>query len=252
MEQQHTLGLFRYHWIGINYRKGTEDEKVLDHSFDRDIFLREIPSFRPSKNSVIVDVGAHIGTFSLLCALRFPEARIHAFEASHETFEILAENIRCNNLRQVSAYHQAMAGQTGKVRLFHSVKTGNWGHSITRAFSSSYEEVDATTLEAFVVERAIPFIDLIKFNCEGAEFEIIVNTPEAILKKIGVAIILYHEDLDEVHGNASNIAHLFRRLGFRVDTIPKAKDRGWIIVWNRSRYSFAFFLWKAIVRRIHR
>lgn len=250
MEQKLKLSSYFYKGIRINYRLGTEDEKVLNHSFEKDIFFKEIPSFIPSRAPVIIDVGAHIGTFSLLASLKFPEATIYAYEASRESFRVLLENKESNKLDRLKVFHGAISSLSGTVKLFHNEKTGNWGHSITKPLSKSFEEVNSATLMNVIDEHAINFIDLIKFNCEGAEFEILFTTPPRMLKKIGVGIILYHEDLDSKFGSAEKLSALFKGMNFRVDKINKGSHRGWLIVWNRRKYSRMHFVAKAISRRL--
>lgn len=250
MEQSVIHDIFFYKGIEVNYRGGTEDENVLGHSFEKDIFFREIPSFKPSARPVIIDIGAHIGTFSLLSSMKFPEATIFAYEPSRDTFEILKKNKASNRLDRMKVFHEAVSTHQGTTRLFHSVKTGNWGHSITKELSDSFEVVNTTTLEAIVRDNKIDFIDLIKFNCEGAEFGILHNTPHEIIKKIGSGIILYHEDLDAQGGNAGRLAALFKTLNFRVINVRKGNGRGWLIVWNRRKYSRAYFIIQALIRKM--
>ncbi len=161
------------------YRKGTEDEKVLSHSFDKDIFFRELPSFNPSKEPVIFDIGAHIGTFSLLSAYKFPDASIYAFEASKQTFDVLKLNVCRNKIENIEPFHKAVAASEGEVLLYHSKKTGNWGHSITTKLSASSEKVDAINLSAFIDKKGVLKIDLLKMNCEGAELEILSSLTDA-------------------------------------------------------------------------
>lgn len=50
------------------YREDTAGESVLEHSFDNDIFFSATPYYKPPRNATVIDVGAHIGTFSLLLA----------------------------------------------------------------------------------------------------------------------------------------------------------------------------------------
>lgn len=250
MEQGLRLGNYSYEGRNIYYREGTEDEKVLAHSFMNDIFFKEIPSFKPSKQPVIIDIGAHIGTFSILCSIKYPEGIIYAYEACHETFRILKENTEVNNLSRVHTFHRAVAGVKGTTKLFHSEENGNWGHSITKALSGSFEVVNSTTLEDIIVEHGIDSIDLIKLNCEGAEFEILFNTPPSLIKKIELGIILYHEDLDTKIGNASRLSELFKKLNFRIVTIKTGDKRGWLIVWNKRRYSRLHFILKGLIRRL--
>lgn len=243
-----SLGEFRYDTLTVYYRKGTEDEKVLAHSFDNDIYFKEIPSFKPRRSPVIIDVGAHIGTFSILASIKYPGSRVFAMEASRETFDILSKNVQVNHL-PIKVLHNALLDRNATVQLFHNAVSGNWGHSITRVFDSSSEEVKAITLERLVSENDIDLIDLAKFNCEGSEFSILTKAPEAVLSKIGLGIILYHEDLAEKGYRLEDLVSLFERKAFRKLVIRKSRDRGWLIVWNRRMYSRLYFLISAIQRR---
>src|SRR6266581_833576 len=49
----------------IAYRKNTADESVIADSFENDIFFSGVPEYQPEEGHVIIDIGAHIGTFSL-------------------------------------------------------------------------------------------------------------------------------------------------------------------------------------------
>lgn len=243
------LGEFRFGSLTVYYRKGSEDEKVLAHSFDNDIYFREVPSFRPRRQPVIVDVGAHIGTFSLLANVKYPNSRIYALEASKDTFEILKRNVEVNGL-DIKVMHNALLDKAGKVWLHHNTDSGNWSHSITKAFGGHSEEVDGTTLERLFSDYNIDFIDLVKFNCEGSEFSILMKTPKSLLNKIGLGLILYHEDLADKGYRLRDLMNLFDGKSFRILHIPKSNHRGWLIVWNRGRYTRLYFLLSTFYRRL--
>lgn len=244
------LSSYDYHGLKVLYRPDTEDEKVIAHSFDNDIFYREIPSFKTSKNPVIIDVGAHIGTFSLLSAIKYPNATIYAIEASRETYNILKRNIEENHLQNVIPIHAAMSSKEGILKLYHSLQSGNWGHSVTKVLSDSYEEVDSITLGGVIEEKNICQIDLIKFNCEGAEFDILINADESTIKKINCGIILYHEDLVESGYTKFQLIGIFKDKRFRVINIQKGKSRGWVLLWNKRFYSNFYFLISALKRKL--
>lgn len=250
MERELKLDTYSYNGLKLYYRVGTEDEKVLSHSFSNDIFFKEIPSFHPSARPVIIDIGAHIGTFSLLCALKYPTASIYSYEPCLDSFQIFRKNKEINNLDLLQVFCMAVSSSKGTARLFHSEDNGNWGHSITKALSSSFEVVNTTTLEEIIVDNNIDFIDLIKLNCEGAEFGILFNTPQSMLQRVGVGIILYHEDLGNAIGNSDRLVDLFEQSKFRVVRIKTSSDRGWLIVWNRRKYSRVGSIVNALLRRL--
>jgi hypothetical protein len=62
------LEIDSYDGFEVIYRKGTADENVIGHSFENDIFFSGIPEYQPEDGHVIIDLGAHIGTFSLLAS----------------------------------------------------------------------------------------------------------------------------------------------------------------------------------------
>jgi len=238
----------------VFFRPSSADEKVLAHSFDQDIFYKEIPDFNPSKPGVFFDIGAHIGTFSLLTSLKFPEAKIFAFEPYSESFNLLKKNIVQNELHdRISPIQAAISAKTGKSNLY--LDSENWGHSLTNSDPGIFEEVDTNTIDNVVALHNIDFIDLVKLNCEGAEFEIIDSLSPKSLKKIGMMIILFHEDLISESANSRlDLANRLKENGFFVRFVNTSNDRGWIIAKNKYVYSalvhyFSLF-WNNMVKRI--
>lgn len=226
------VGIARFGGFDIAYRTGSVDLDVIHHSFDADIFLPAIPGYTLPPDAVVIDVGAHIGTFTLLAARKAPRGRVFAIEASRETFEILSENIAMNGAANVTAHHLALAGASGVVTLHHDPE-GNYGHTITKALSSSGETVAATTLARYLDDYGIGRVDLVKFNCEGAEFPILLATPANALRRIGRMIVLYHGDLVGEDDAAKILAHL-DACGFDTRVEQQRGDRGWIIATRRT------------------
>jgi FkbM family methyltransferase len=220
----------KYKNLDVFYRENTSDESVLEHSFDKDIFFSSIPYYTPPYNATVIDVGAHIGTFSLLLADMAPEGKIFAFEPADDTFEVLKKNVEANKLES-RMYPQKVAlyNSNSKVKLFHDQQGGNWGHSIVSQLSESFEEIETVTLDSFFDTNKIVHCNLIKFNCEGAEFKIIESVSDRVLNKIDTWIILFHEDL-EVEGNRSSIIERLKKNRFIVRLIRVSDDnkRGWI------------------------
>jgi FkbM family methyltransferase len=232
-----TTDLFRYRDIKVRFRKNTEDEKVLADSFDHDIFYKELPYLKVSGLPVIVDVGAHIGTFSLYSTLKFPTAKVFSFEASGETFSLFNENVEQNNLgKKIKGFHRALCSSDKPVTLYHNLIDGNWGHTISKEVSSSYEIVPGIAFSTFAATEKIEVIDLIKFNCEGAEYDIILNSPISLLEKIKCAVILYHNDLVEEGSSVDQLTQKLSAAGLTSIFLNQSRDRGWIIAVNKKYY----------------
>ena len=210
----------------IAYRKDSADEKVIFHSFDNDHFFPQVPEYQPAENDVMIDIGAHIGTFSLLASSKVRYGKVYALEASQDSFNILRINIALNQYTNISAHHIAITDQNGTCTLYHA--SGNWGHSIINRHSKSSETVESCTLTDFLARNRIEKCQFIKLNCEGAEFPLLLSTPKNILQRFDIMLILYHCDLWNKNTEGDLIFHL-ESSGFHCVIRNRSAKRGWII-----------------------
>lgn len=187
-EINYKLAIGEFSGFSVAFREGTADEKVIGHSFDNDIFFAGVPEYVPSPDDIIIDVGAHIGTFSVLAASKAPSGKVHAVEASQETFNYLRVNAALNPHLPIQVHHLALTDQDGEVTLHHD--RGNWGHSIMKELSPRGERVPAKSLASFFAENGIQRVAYMKFNCEGAEYPILMSAPDNLLRHVGKMLIL--------------------------------------------------------------
>ena len=220
------IGIGHFDGYRIAYRLHSVDSEVLGHSFDADIFFAAIPGYPLPADGIVLDVGAHIGTFSVLAAARVPRGRVYAIEASRETFQLLHVNVGLNQRANVVAEHLALADADGDVALYHDPE-GNYGHSITKPLSPSVEHVRGESLQTFMRSRGIASVALAKFNCEGAEFRILLPAHRETLRRIQKMIVLYHCDL--VQEPASTLRDHLAAAGFAVEVRNESAGRGWMI-----------------------
>jgi len=213
------------------YRPGTVDEAVLKDSFRHDIFFSGVPEYQPSETDVILDVGAHIGTFAVLAASKVPRGEVHAIEACQDTFDFLRMNTALNRMTNLYAHHLALTGKRGVCTLYHDAE--NWGHSVVHQHSASSETVESRTLQKFFEENRIDRCNFIKFNCEGAEFPILLGSSPELLRRIDGMMVLYHGDLWTENTKEELIAHL-QASGFTCVTRNQTGSRGWIVAIQRN------------------
>jgi len=156
--------------------------------------------------------------------VRYPNAIIHVFEPFAENFELLTKNIRDSSLNNVDAEMKAIAGRKGKVNLnISSQNTG--GHSIV------FQEDSATSVEAIPLSEVfethkISRCDLLKMDCEGAEYEILFSTPTEILDKVQTIVMEYHNTKEH---NYSEIVKYLQERGFKTETIGKPHTEPFMI-----------------------
>ncbi len=225
-EKVRTLRLNSFMGFTVAYRQASSDEEVLSHSFENDIFLRSVPEYQPQNFHTVLDVGAHLGDFSLLLSRKV--ARVYSIEARSETFALLKTNLFLNNATNVIPDHIALSDTNGFCRLHHATEGESWGDSTTFDFSGSAETVSSVTLGRYLFERNIPRVDFAKFNCEGAEFPILLSADQQTLSKIEKMLVLYHCDL--VKGAQVRVLHeKLEQGGFTTSSRNITEDRGWII-----------------------
>ncbi len=220
--------------LTLYYRKNSADEKVLEHSLDKDIFYPELYDLEKKDSMTIIDVGAHIGTFTMLSTIKLNKCKIISIEPNPESFSILKKNIEFNGITNVIPVEAALTDRPGPVKLYLSPE--NWEHSITNDFSGKSIVVQGLTLSAIFEKYEIVHCDLVKMNCEGAEFKIVFDIPPNLLSKIKMMLILFHEDLVASNHNRNALKNYFIEHNFWVRESRTRKNRGWIIAKNKMYY----------------
>lgn len=207
-------------------RKGTADESVIKTTFEIEPFFTYVPEYKPSDNDIIIDVGAHIGTFALLVSERAKHGKVYAVEACQESFDLLRINVALNHAANIFVRHLALTDRRGQCALHYDV--GNWGHSVVKRLSKRNETVESCSLADFMQDNAIDHCDFMKLNCEGAEFPILLGSSPDILGKFSTIVVCYHCDL-WINNTAEDLVAHLQASGFRCRFANKTANRGWII-----------------------
>ena len=168
---------------------------------------------------VVVDVGAAIGEFTIEAALQLTEGVVHAFEPNPGSINILRQNIRVNNLGCVQNYNLGVWKEEGEIPLHFlnneplQAVSGKDQSPSLQAFTET--TIPVITLEQVLNEKVGDHIDLLKLDCEGAEYEILLNQDPKIFEKIDRIVMEYH-DLDDTC-NHCVLTELFEELGYQVN-----------------------------------
>ncbi|MFH0820317.1 MAG: FkbM family methyltransferase [Candidatus Peregrinibacteria bacterium] len=197
-------------------------ELFLDHQYR---FCDEV--IRKATNPII-DIGGHLGFFALYAALLNPNVPIYSFEPHEGNFTLLKENLKQNHILNAHPRQLAVSNAVGQAELYLSQEDLN--HSTTCAIepTGATQKVQTTTLERIMEKNGIGRCDLVKMDCEGAEFEILYNTPKTIFDRIPHIFLEYH---DWVEGQSSEkLKQFLKNQGYRVEKYPnhKMKELGFL------------------------
>jgi len=164
----------------------------------------------------VVDVGAHVGSFSFAIVLQFPGASVTCYEPSPVANAYLDGNVQQNGLtsriRTVAAAVDVCAGQA----VLHQTRAGSAGATLfsnSPSFpgSSGFEVgVDVVGVaEAFEAARSP---ELVKLDCEGSEYAIVLESDSSVWSSVRCVLLEYHS----VPGHSwTELMKRFEDLGFR-------------------------------------
>ena len=180
--------------------KSEADESVFHEIFvDRDYMV--VDDVVSEASGIILDIGAHIGLFSMYARGLNDNVKIFAYEPAPENFAAMKSHLKDNKIDGVVAKNVAVTGGDGEAILFLNEDSHN--HSIWNLFGDDkLKQVKVPTVsmskifERDLAKQGVEFCDLVKMDCEGAEFEILEAMEEGVFKKIGAFYIEYHEYLD--------------------------------------------------------
>jgi FkbM family methyltransferase len=160
-------------------RKNKDDFKTM--TLHEDDILEH--HFTPKEGDIVVDVGAHIGPYTIIASKRVsPNGKVVSIEADPDNFDLLNRNIQLNKLSNVMALNYAVYSEEKIIKLY--LPSGGGEESsytkyntimYDRALNEEKFEVKANTLDYLLLSNMIKQEDVnwIKIDVEGAEYEVL-------------------------------------------------------------------------------
>ncbi len=137
---------------------------------------------RLQPGDMFVDVGAHIGLFTILAAkLVGSDGRVLAFEPDRDTFGYLTKNVDINDLdpAAVTLFCKAAGSVSRTSSLWRDPHDSGSSSLIERSFlDKTSGVVDVQPLDSWASENGWPAVRLIKLDCEGSEIDVILGMRE--------------------------------------------------------------------------
>ena len=152
---------------------------------------RDYGTVRPG--SVVVDIGANIGTYTIF-AVCMGATRVLSYEPNSSAFKVLTENITHNGFSTVVQARQLAVSSVDGEQVKIPLESSPY-NQIARAglMTAGVELVGSISLESIMNDHVGGVADLVKIDCEGAEYEILGMANEEVLHKIGHLRLEYHD-----------------------------------------------------------
>ncbi len=172
-------------------------------------------------SSTIIDIGANIGVFAVYASTVSKNTKVYAYEPMPRSFELLLKNIKINNLiNSIIPFKFGIAEHNETRKLF--LGSGSPFHSLYLDNNGEYVEIDCITLKDIFDTNKIKAVDILKIDCEGAEFEILYNTPKEYLLKIKEIRFEYHNQQKE--NTIQKLTKFLENSGFKITLLRKNTD----------------------------
>ena len=216
-------------------RESTEDPSF-DHNLDfkvvNETWIENVYRIHQGQfhgESVFVDVGANIGAVSMFVD-NFNKSRsndekikVYSLEPEPNNLHLLNKNIQNNTTENIIVVNNAIWHEEALVSI-----SNRGGNSSIVDLEEEKSEVLAITLETLFSRYDIKEVDVMKIDIEGAEFDLIINTPAETLAKINVLVLEFDKSFDGRFGKM--IEKLAKQFGIDILGSP---ERGGYIYANR-------------------
>jgi methyltransferase, FkbM family len=149
--------------------------KNVDHDFLLSVFEKEnfdLIQNIAQKDWTVIDVGANIGLYTLLFSkLIGPKGAVYSFEPSDEAFFRLQQNIKLNNLENVSVHKMGVAEKAG-IKEFHITSDDAYNSLGITPMKEVIEikNINIVTIDDFIKENNIKRVNILKIDTEGADY----------------------------------------------------------------------------------
>lgn len=190
-----------------------------------EIYLYEIynpPNFEIKDGDVIIDIGANVGSYPVFALTKAKNLNIFCFEPDLRNFNLLKKNIDENRGRgEVKIFNLGVSGKTGNKTLYLD-ENNPAGQSFFIKTSKSVV-VKCISLEDIFKKNKIDKCDILKIDCEGAEYGILYSAPKNLFKKIEKITMEFHK-MDNNRRNFNGLKKLLEKNGFEVKLVFIRKD----------------------------
>lgn len=193
---------------GSQWIKGSSDNGCWIGTYERS--KQKVFAGHVRTGDVVLDIGAHVGFYSLLAARLVGESgRVFAFEPFEANVAYLKRHIQVNHLENIEVMEYAVSDADGDVFMEEGA-TSTSG----RIASSGSRSIRSVTLDSLSASGSIADPHMIKMDIEGGEYAAL-RGGEGLLRRCHPLILLATHGA-EVHGQC---CRFLESLGYRLSSL---------------------------------
>lgn len=183
-----------------------------------EIYIKKNYMFDSETNTpFIIDCGANIGLSAIFFKQIYPNSKIICFEPDPKIFEMLKYNLEQFNYSDIQIVNSAVWINDEKL-IFETDKS--WGGKIVTEENKKTISIDAINLNKYLNKK----IDFLKIDIEGAEYDVIKNCSELIIKNVNNIFFEWHS-FSNKDQKLGEILNLFENNNYRYH-LKEASPKG--------------------------
>ncbi len=191
-------------------------------------------------NDIVLDIGAHIGYFTLLMAKLCKH--VYAFEPS-PMFSLLQENVMINGLTNVDLFNNAVTEKSGQKATLHLCDLNAIGASgMSRIYPSKWCKgkvivVDTISIDSMDLYEPPTFI---KIDCEGSEYGVLKGMKNLLTNNdIKVMMEFHPQGIVEYGADPIDVYNFMKELGYTITLLPDNNPINYEDLYNSTNYDYA-------------
>ncbi len=184
------IELIHRNGLRIKLRPNTDDLRIVKSNFVKRSYTKDFVPI--TKDSVVVDVGAHIGSFSISVARS--AYKVLAFEPEPTNYQMLKKNVELNHLENISIFEMAISGISGYQDIYTYQGGSSADYSLYKSETMNVKtgRIPTISVEDIIRREGLHRIDVLKLDCEGAEHDILGNMSlETAAKIMGITMEMH-------------------------------------------------------------
>lgn len=193
-----------------------------------------------TQEPIVLDIGAHVGIFTVSVCERFGNARVYCYEPSPHAFAYLSANVAQNALGdRVTVINKAVTARAGSLPFFAD-DLASGGNTLFTELPRDGQRQLVVESESFerVMANVPGQVDILKIDCEGSEYPIVLESPASAWSRVTNVLLEHHpvngRSWDELKSKLTSLgfeerAHQYRGhewgLGFFVKSAANARGQ---------------------------
>jgi FkbM family methyltransferase len=169
-----------------------------------------------------IDVGAHIGLYSLMASKYIDKGKIVSIEADPNTFVRLEKNIRLNEINNVIGVNKGVSDKFETLSLSLNLGGNKGGQSFLGNSGQGVVDVECFALLDILKEINVGSIKLMKLDLEGFEYKVLSQFFIDADKELYPKYIITEYFGESAEKTTGNQIELLERFGYR--QVVKCRD----------------------------